>query len=98
MEPCDTLDEVRRQIDDVDRRLIALLAERTAYVREAARFKMSEDRVSAPEREERVLDRVRALASDAGLEPEIAEAAYRALFPAYVELQRRLVREAPPDG
>ena len=35
---CHTLEEVRTQIDRLDRQIVTLLAERGAYVAQAARF------------------------------------------------------------
>lgn len=82
-----SLDEVRANIDRLDREIIRLMAERGAFVRRAARFKTSRADVEAPERVERVIAGVRALAADAGLEPQVAEAAYRAMIAAFIEVE-----------
>jgi isochorismate pyruvate lyase len=39
---CASLDEVRAEIDRIDRAIIALMGERAGYVHAAARFKSSE--------------------------------------------------------
>ena len=39
---CASLDEVRAEIDRLDRAIVALIGERAAYVHAAARFKSSE--------------------------------------------------------
>ena len=80
----------RDNIDRIDREIVRLLAERLGYTRAAARFKADPREVAAPARVEEVIARVRALAAEHGLPPEIAEAAYRPLVAAYVADQQRL--------
>lgn len=73
-----SLEEVRANIDRLDREIIGLMAERGIFVQQAARFKSSHADVEAPQRVEQVVVKVRDLAIRAGLEPRVAEAAYRA--------------------
>lgn len=87
MEP-QSLDEIRFAIDRIDRGIVRLMAERGSFVRRAARFKATEADVEAPARVEQVVAQVRALAVDAGLEPQVAEAAYRAMIAAFIEVER----------
>lgn len=82
-----SLDEVRAGIDRLDREIVRLMAERGAFVRAAARFKASRADVEAPGRVEQVVAKVRVLAADAGLEPQVAEAAYRAMIAAFIEVE-----------
>ena len=95
---CGSLDEVRSQIDRVDRQIVGLLAERAGYVRQAARFKRTDADVRAPQRVEAVIARVRALAAEHGLDPAIAEQVYRTLIgcfiPAELREHERLGRDA----
>jgi isochorismate pyruvate lyase len=88
--PAGSLAEVRENIDRIDRAVIALLAERLGYTRAAARFKADPQEVAAPARVEEVITKVRALAAEHALPPDIAEAAYRPLVAAYVADQQRL--------
>jgi isochorismate pyruvate lyase len=88
--PVASLAEVRANIDRIDRAVIALLSERLGYTRAAARFKANPQEVAAPARVEEVIAKVRALAAEHGLPPEIAEAAYRPLVAAYIADQQRL--------
>ncbi len=81
---CATLAEARANIDRVDRQIVALLAERGAYVKDAARFKRDSRQVAAPQRQAEVFARVRALATELGAHPEVVEAAYRALVAGFV--------------
>jgi len=82
-----SLEEVRAAIDQIDRRLVALVAERERWVRRAARFKSSRAEVEAPARVEQVITRVRGLAEGAGASPEVVERLYRAMIAAFIELE-----------
>lgn len=84
-----SLDEVRANIDCLDRKIIRLVAERGGFVQQAARFKTSHADVEAPKRVEQVIAKVRGLANEAGLEPQVAEAAYRAMISAFIEVERQ---------
>jgi len=85
--PCQSLDEVRAQIDGIDRQIVALLGERGDYVRQAARFKKSKDDVAAPARVEQVIGKVRALAGEHGADPGVVECVYRAMIAAFIEAE-----------
>lgn len=82
-----SLDEVRDNIDRLDRAIIAPMAERGRFVQQAARFKTSRSDVQAPKRVEQVIAKVRELAVGAGLEPQVAEAAYRAMVGAFIKVE-----------
>lgn len=81
---CASLAEVRANIDRLDREIVRLLAERGRYVKDAARFKRDRYQVAAPARQAEVFARVRALAEQAGGEPDVVEAAYRSLVAGFV--------------
>ncbi|MEV4253212.1 chorismate mutase [Spirillospora sp. NPDC049652] len=82
-----SLAEVRARIDALDGELIRLLAGRQALVRRAAAFKADERAVRAPDRVEQVVRAARERAVDAGLSPSVAEAVWRAMVSAFVELE-----------
>lgn len=48
-----SLDDVRYNIDLIDRVIIQLISERSFFVNEASRFKKSEAEVEAPQRDKR---------------------------------------------
>ena len=92
-----SLDEVRDNIDRLDRAIIGLMAERGRFVEQAVRFKTSRSDVEAPKRVEQVIAKVRELAVGVGLEPQVAEAAYRAMIRAFIEVEHSaLERGAHP--
>ncbi len=74
---CNSLDDVRGEIDRLDEQIVALLAQRAEYVRTAARFKTSETHVAAPERQARMLAARREWAQREGLDPDFIERLYR---------------------
>ncbi|MFI6868460.1 chorismate mutase [Nocardia sp. NPDC050406] len=82
-----SLAEVRIRIDALDGELIRLLAERQGLVRTAATFKKDEQAVRAPDRVERVVALARERAAAAGLAPEVADAVWRAMIGAFIELE-----------
>ena len=95
---CATLAEVRANIDRIDRAIVALLAERGAYVKDAARFKRDSHQVAAPQRQAEVFARVRALAEELGAYPEVVEAAYRALVAGFVAREQTDFAAMAPVG
>ena len=66
-------------MDGLDRQIVALIAERVAYVRAAARFKTSAASVAAPERVQAVLNTRREWAEQAGLDGQVVKGLYRDL-------------------
>ena len=82
---CDSLEMVRGQIDCIDRQMLALLAERGAYVKQAARFKRNTAEIPAPQRVEQVIAKVTGLARELGADPVVAEATWRAMIAAFIQ-------------
>jgi len=97
---CTSLDDVRSNIDRIDRQLVALIAERGAFVRQAAAFKKTAAEVPAPQRVAQVLAHVRALAGESGADPAVVEATWRAMIGPFHQTARgpagRLHPPTPP--
>ncbi|KJY38174.1 MULTISPECIES: chorismate mutase [unclassified Streptomyces] len=87
------IEELRLSVDALDRRIVALLAERTAVVRELTGFKRDEETVRSPGRVEQVVAKVRGLADEHGMPPGIAEATYRTLIDELTRMQMVLLDE-----
>ena len=96
--PCDTMADVRLHIDALDDRIVALLAERSGYVAQAARIKQNADQIVDGPRIEFIIARVRAQAASAGAPEAVMEATYRAMIAAFIDFERgefsRLRQEA----
>ncbi|KTB55512.1 chorismate mutase [Pseudomonas allii] len=82
---CTSLEEIRTHIDRLDRQIVTLLAERGAYVSQAARFKKDTDSVKAPQRVEQVIAKVREISQAVGANPEVTEQVYRAMIAAFIQ-------------
>ena len=77
---CNSMSELRGAIDQLDARLVALLAVRQAYMERAAILKPSRDQVHDQARIEDVVTKVLAQAQRTGLSPAIAEPVWRLLI------------------
>jgi chorismate mutase/prephenate dehydrogenase len=89
--PAPGLPELRARLDEVDRRVVELLAERMRVVTEVARFKKSERvDIRDSDRERQVLDARRKLARELGLDPAPVEAIYRQILNASRDYQAAL--------
>jgi len=81
IEPADCvgMDDIRVEIDNMDRDIVAILGKRFQYVKAAAKFKTSETSVRAPERFKAMLEQRREWATCEGLSPDAIEKMYRDL-------------------
>ena len=82
---CNTLDEVRANIDRIDSAIISLIAERGEYVAQAAAFKKSEDSVRDTSRVEKVIQKVRDKATTLGADPDMVEKIYRQMIASFIQ-------------
>lgn len=78
--PCPEMQEICAQIDALDKRLVALLAERQKLIAAAGEVKPSRDTVRDEARIEEVVQLVLAEAENSGLAREIAEPVWRQLI------------------
>ena len=83
-EDCESIEDVRRAIDALDREIIGLIGCRAGYVEAATRFKTGEQSVRAPERQRTMLDARRTWAEENGLDPDVIEDLYRNLVSYFV--------------
>ena len=97
---CQTLDEVRTEIDRIDGEMVRLIGERAGYARQAGRFKPTAADVRAPARVEQVIARVRGLATDHGTDPDLVEEVYRTMIEALtaMQIEAKAREEAPSTG
>lgn len=68
---CSSLDETRSNIDIVDNKIVELIAERNAYVKQLAYFKNSVSEIKAEDRINDVINRARAKAIELDLSPNL---------------------------
>ncbi len=85
-----TLEDLRRRLNDIDRRLLGVVAERKALSAEVARVKRATGRPTRDfEREREVILGVRAAAAELGLAPTLAEDLLRLLIRSSLTTQER---------
>lgn len=82
-----SIEDVRKAIDDIDSQLVSLIAQRGRMVKAAAGFKKDQDAVRAPDRVQRVIDKVRAEAAEAGVPEDIIEKIYRAMINVFIDYE-----------
>ena len=82
---CHTLEEARKEIDMLDEEIVKLIAKRNAYIKQIAHFKTNIDEVKAEDRIEDVINRVRALAIEYDLNPNLINDLYVRMIDGMVE-------------
>jgi isochorismate pyruvate lyase len=81
--------EVRSQIDQIDEKIVTLLASRQSLAKEAARYKIDEHAVRAPDRRAATMTRLHELALREGVSPEIVRNVYNAMIDGFIDLELR---------
>ncbi|MBV7395816.1 chorismate mutase [Mameliella sediminis] len=91
--------DLRVCIDEIDRELVQLLAERERYTDRAPDLKAREGIAArAPRRVTAVLDNVRARAEACGLDPELAEAMWTIMIETVIAREERVIGKEGVDG
>jgi isochorismate pyruvate lyase len=90
---CETLAEVRTNIDRIDRVIVRLLADRQSFVHEAGRFKANPDAVDDPVRVAQIIEKLRGIAEQDHVSPDVVEATFRAMIAAFTVEERHGVAE-----
>ena len=93
------LQDARTRIDEINERVVELLAERQAIVEELCAIKAENGQsVRDPEREAELLAHVRSVAAEAGLPPDLAETLFEDILAHSVQQQRRRRGDEAPDA
>ncbi|MDD2791467.1 MAG: chorismate mutase [Sulfurimonas sp.] len=87
MKKCNSLIEVRQEIDKIDSQLVELIAERSHLVRQAASFKNSIDEVKAHDRLDFIVQKVRHKAIELGVSPNMISELFTIMINDMVELE-----------
>lgn len=99
IKPCETLSDVRREIDRLDRRIVALLSERARYVGEAARIKKRASQIVDRPRILDVVMKARSRAEALGADSDTIARIYLAMINAFIAFERRaFATKAPSAG
>jgi isochorismate pyruvate lyase len=91
---CNSLQEVRDEIDILDAKLVELISQRSHLIRQAAAFKNSVDEVKAEDRIDFILQRVRNLAIEKGINPNMISDLFAIMIDEMVETEISEFRNA----
>lgn len=87
-----TLDQIRTKIDQLDEAIVKALGERQQIIREVISGKLERaDEIRDPEREEKLLARIRQKAPEAGLDPYFLEQLFREIIQNSVRYQTHML-------
>ncbi len=87
LKKCDSLEEVRTEIDKLDNNLVNLISDRSHLIRQAAGFKNSVEEVKAQERIDFILQRVRHHAIEKGVSPNMISELFVIMIDEMVETE-----------
>jgi isochorismate pyruvate lyase len=95
MKKCNSLQEVRNEIDKIDMQLVDLISERSHLIRQAAAFKNSVDEVKAEDRIDDIMQRVRKRAIELNINPNMISELFTIMIDEMVETE---ISEFRNDG
>ena len=87
MKKCNSLEEVRTEIDKIDTKLVDLISERSHLIRQAAAFKESVEEVKAEDRINFIMQRVRHHAIEQGISPNMISDLFTIMIDEMVEME-----------
>jgi len=91
---CKDLAEVRVEIDRIDNALVDRIAERLGYVERAWQLKLQlRQEANVPWRNQQVIDKVRARASERGVPPDLCEALWRQMIGWFIQYEEEKLRD-----
>ena len=90
---CRDMTEVRAEIDRLDRALVDGIAERFGYVERAWQLKLeARQEANVPWRNQQVIDKVRARATETGVPPDLIEALWRQMIGWFIQYEEEKLR------
>ena len=90
---CADLSQVRTEIDRVDNALVDLVAERFGYVERAWQLKLKDNaEANVPWRNQQVIDKVRGIANEKGVPPDLCEALWRQMIGWFIQYEEEKLR------
>lgn len=89
---CTNISEVRNEIDNIDRAILELLANRFEYVKEVVKYKAkTAESIVATDRRDAVLKERRQWASELGLDPDVIEGIYSSLIQYFINEEKKII-------
>ena len=87
MKKCNSLPEVREEVDIIDTHIVELIAQRSHLIRQAAAFKESVDEVKAEGRIDDIMQRVRKKAIELNINPNMISELFKIMIDEMVETE-----------
>lgn len=87
MKQCNSLQDVRDEIDKIDEKLVELISQRSHLIRQAAAFKESVDEVKAEDRIDDIMQRVRTKAIALDINPNMISELFTIMIDEMVETE-----------
>ena len=85
--------QVRAEIDRLDAALVDLIGQRFGYVERAWQLKLAaKQEANVPWRNQQVIDRVRARATERGVPPDLCEALWRQMIGWFIQYEEEKLR------
>jgi len=84
---CQSLEEVRTEIDNLDDKIVELIGARNSLIKQAAKFKNTTEEVKAPKRINEIIARVRHQALTMGMSANLLEEIYTIMIDEMVETE-----------
>lgn len=92
---CKGMEEIRKEVNEVDHEIIRLLGLRLQYVHAAVAYKPDEESIRRPDHWDRFFAARRGWAEEAGYPPAVIESMYRTLYDYTIETQLALHAKKP---
>jgi isochorismate pyruvate lyase len=93
---CESMEDIRNEIDTIDHKIINLFSERLHYVEEIVRFKHDEAAVIAQERKDFVINQRAKWAAEKGLDPIVFKKIYTVLVESNIKHELELLKSKKP--
>ena len=88
---CKNIEEVRREIDSIDKEIIGLIGKRRDFIKAIVKYKSNADDVYATDRYNAVIEERRKMAILHKLSPDVIERIYRLMMDYFIEEQLDLL-------
>jgi isochorismate pyruvate lyase len=92
-EECKNIDEIRNEIDVIDKQIIDLIGTRYSYVKEIVKYKSNSEDVKAQKRYDEVFVNRRKWAEQNGVSPDVVEQIYKVLLHYFIDEQMKLINK-----
>jgi chorismate mutase/ribosomal protein S18 acetylase RimI-like enzyme len=93
-EQCNSIEDVRENIDNIDNQIVRLIAQRGHFVKQAVKFKKNTDDVKAPDRVKSVISKILSIAKETGADPVIVEKVYQTMIQGFIDSELEIFEKS----